>query len=358
MLNYIDAPKKIQFELSNLCNALCLGCVRTDNSNFNEPKSFIKEKKMVTVETFRKIISSPVMSSVEALEFCGTIDEPLMHPDFFKILETARDLNPRYRIIIHTNASLRSIDDWRRLAYFLKKFRNHRVQFSIDGIGEEHEFYRQNTNFKKIIENAKSFIEAGGIAVWQFLVFPWNRHQLDQAKQMSEDLKFHEFVSRIDRSGVSTLSVDDIKTIKIQNKKSKDYGLDLDTLIGSYIPIENYSITCRYKDEKMYFINYDSRLWPCCFISNGFLSNNRFQRDFQIKRIYDNYGLDFNDTSVKSIEEILDSDFYRSDLVLSWDNNISTEKTGKLIRCAETCNNQKLKVLPIGKYKEVIKHYE
>jgi MoaA/NifB/PqqE/SkfB family radical SAM enzyme len=358
MLEYLLEPKKIQFELSNLCNALCLGCVRTDTTNYNESKSIIKDKKLVSLETFEKLTSDPLMSSVELLEFCGTIDEPLMHPEFFEILEIAKKINTNFKIVIHTNASLRPKKDWTRLAKLLKTFKSHRILFSIDGIDEQHEFYRQKTNYKKIIENAQSFISAGGFAVWQYLVFPWNTHQVDQAKEISQTLGFREFVTRIDRSGISRLSVADIKKIKSLDRKKDQDQNDVEKLIESRKSIQNYSITCRYRDEGMYFMSYDSRLWPCCFISNGFLANEDSQREFQTKRIYDAYGYDFNDLSVRSVEEILQSDFFKKDLVSSWGNPISTDKTGKLIKCADTCNDNRLRYMPIGKYKEVIKHYE
>jgi MoaA/NifB/PqqE/SkfB family radical SAM enzyme len=359
MLDYCRSPKKIQFELSNLCNALCLGCVRTDTTNYNESKSFIKNKQIVEIDTFKKLLTSPGMSTVEILEFCGTIDEPLMHPNFFDILELSNKINPNFKIVIHTNASLRSVDDWSRLANLLKKFKSHRILFSIDGVEEQHEFYRQKTSYKKIIENVKSFISSGGFAVWQFIVFPWNQHQVEIAKQTSQDLGFQEFVSRIDRSGVSKFSIDHIHKLKLLNKKKdQNQSLDINNLIKSYKKIENYSITCRYRDEGMYFLSYDSRLWPCCFLANGFLSNNQSQRDFQTKRIYEIYGYDFNDLTIYSVDKILESDFFKKDLVSSWNNSISTNKDGKLIRCAETCNNNKLQYMPVGQYKEVVKHYE
>jgi len=358
VLDYLSTPKKLQFELSNLCNALCLGCVRTDTNNYNQPKSFIKNKQLVSVETFTRLISSPAMSTVETLEFCGTIDEPLMHPNFFDIIESAHNINPNFKIRIHTNASLRSKKDWQRLAELLNRFKSHRVLFSIDGIGEQHEFYRQKTDYTKILENASAFIDSGGTAIWQFIIFPWNSHQVEDAKQLSERMKFQEFVTRIDRSGISNLSVIEIKEIKSIDKKISQKETELETLISSRQNVENYSITCRYKNEGMYFISYDSRLWPCCFISNGFLSNDQSQRDFQTKRIYDNYGYDFNDLSVNSVDEILESSFFKKDLVSSWNNPISTNTTGKIIKCADTCNNLKLSYMPIGQYKEVVKHHE
>ena len=68
MHNYLDKPTKIQFELSSMCNALCLGCVRTD-LHFNNKKDIIPDKQYILFDTFKKILSAPEFSSVFELEF-------------------------------------------------------------------------------------------------------------------------------------------------------------------------------------------------------------------------------------------------------------------------------------------------
>jgi MoaA/NifB/PqqE/SkfB family radical SAM enzyme len=352
MTEYVSNPKKLQLEISSMCNALCLGCVRTDTFNFNQSKPFISKKNIVEVSTIVKLLSSTSMSTVETLEFCGTIDEPLMHPDFFEILESAFDINPNYKIIIHTNASIRSTKDWTRLATILNKFTTpHRVNFSIDGIGKTHEFYRQFTNYEKILENAQAFIDAGGNAVWQFLIFPWNKHQVDEASKISEQMKFNGFITRIDRSVVTGIGEEQIRKLKNENNITVIHGVSLNDLLLSYTEINPVEISCETQKENQYFISYDSRLWPCCFIHNGFFQVNNTKINFLKQRLFDNYGEDFNDMTVKTIEEIVNSDFFKNDLVESWSNDVSTGPCGKITRCAETCNVEKLKVLPIGKHK-------
>ena len=40
----------------------------------------------------------------------------------------------------------------------------------------------------------KSFIEAGGRARWDFLVFDFNEHQVDEARKLSEEWGFEKFI--------------------------------------------------------------------------------------------------------------------------------------------------------------------
>ena len=48
------------------------------------------------------------------------------------------------------------------------------VNFSIDGLADTTHLYRVNSNFAKIMENAKAFIDAGGNARWYFIEFEHN----------------------------------------------------------------------------------------------------------------------------------------------------------------------------------------
>lgn len=352
MSKYLSSPKKIQFELSSMCNALCLGCVRTDSKNFNISKTFISKKQIVDVETVVKLLSSDAMKTIETVEFCGTIDEPLMHPRFFDILTEIFKINPHYSILIHTNASLRGVDEWAELAKILQRFKSHRVSFSIDGLSDTHALYRQKTSYEKIIENAKSYISAGGFAAWQFLVFPWNSHQVEEARSISELLGFKEFIVRHDRSIVTGLGME--KIVELKKQDNRNHSIDstsMEQFLESYSNINNVDIECFNQIEGMYFVSYDSRLWPCCFIPNGFLQQRQVAVDFLIQRLYNEYGEDFNDLTVKTVDEIVNGEFFNNDLVESWTNPVSTGPCGKLTRCAETCNVKKLKALPIGKHK-------
>lgn len=356
-MEYVEKPRKIQIELSSMCNALCLGCVRTDSRNFNHSKEMIPKKQMVSVDTFVKLLSSDQMQDVIILEFCGTIDEPLMHPEFLTMLEEAYKINPWYTIHIHTNAGIRPESDYKKLAEILQKFKSpHMTLFSIDGVGSSHSVYRQKTDYDKIISNAKAYIQAGGYSVWQFLIFPWNEHEIDEAKRISTVLGFNEFHSRHDRSIVTGLGLEKINQRKAENKCGPaSYSGSVNDLIDSYAPLNDIDIACNNQEYGMYFLSYDSRLWPCCFIPNGFLQLQQEKVDFLTQRLYSIYGDDFNDLTKKTVAEILDNDFYKNDLVESWNHPVGTGPCGKITRCAETCNVKKLKALPIGSPKVLVK---
>jgi MoaA/NifB/PqqE/SkfB family radical SAM enzyme len=346
---YLENPIKLQFELSSMCNALCLGCVRTDASNFNNKKPIIPEKEYIKFDIFKKILNAEEFESVTQLEFCGTIDDPLMHPKFIEFLDYASTVGNRYNIIIHTNASLRNTAYWKDLASVLKQHHDHNVLFSIDGLEDTNHIYRQKTQWYRIMENAKAFIEAGGKASWQYLIFPWNTHQLDEAKQLSIDMGFKTFSSRHDRSVATSLGLEKINFIKKENTQRRS-NTTIEYINTELKPVVENEISCNNKNKRMYFIGFDSKIWPCCFLHNGFFNADSGKRSILEKRLYEAYGTtDWNDLTKHSVKEILEHKFFTNDLVSSWS---STEHgygtTDRIHRCTEVCNVKKLKELPIG----------
>jgi hypothetical protein len=129
------------------------------------------------------------MPNLATVQFCGNLGDPCaskLIDDQLKIIKN-RDLE----LQIHTNGSLQSKDWWHGLARFFGDRLT--VWFAIDGMADTHSIYRQATNWNKIIENAKSFIDAGGNAVWQFIPFAHNEHQIKDCMKLSTSMGFKKF---------------------------------------------------------------------------------------------------------------------------------------------------------------------
>lgn len=348
---YLNSPRKIQFELSSMCNLLCLGCVRTDTANFSEKKEFIINKNYLSKETFLKIISAKEFESVTHLEFCGTIDDPLMHPEFIELLELALTVR-QFRINIHTNASLRNAEYWKKLAEVLKKHKGHRLNFSLDGLEDTNHIYRQNSTWSKIIENAEAFIAEGGYAIWQFLIFPWNKHQVTSAKKLSEEMKFSEFHQRIDRSVATQLGLEKINVIKRMSNPPQRDGCSIEEINTILSDKVNDNIECNNQEQGMYFVSNEGRLWPCCFMQNGLLSSESGRKDLLKSRLIDAYDEDWNNCNINSIDDIVNHKFYTEDLSDSWGSaNHGPGQKDRIHRCTEVCSKKSIQSLPIGKHK-------
>lgn len=347
---YLTSVKKIQFELSSTCNLLCLGCVRTDPINFNQKKEFIEHKQYLSKETFLKIISSKEFESATHLEFCGTIDDPLMHPEFLEMLQLAQQVK-KFTVNIHSNASLRTPDYWIKLAETLLLHKSHQVNFSIDGLKDTNHIYRQGSNWDKIIKNASAFIQAGGYAVWQYLIFPWNADQIDEARALSKKMGFAEFHQRIDRSIATQLGLEKISQRKQSTEIIKSKYSSLNDIIMELEEKTNDSIECNNQKNEMYFVSYEGKLWPCCFIQNGLLSADAGKR--KLLKVRTTYGDPaWNDCNIHPVSDILQHSFFAKDLVDSWkSNDYGSGSKHRIHRCTEVCSKKKIKELPIGQHK-------
>lgn len=352
MKHYSYYPGVLQFEISSNCNAQCPGCARnliipSDDPNVNTDITNIQiithpdipKNVYLDLEVFKSIFSARVKQKLECIEFIGSIDDPLTHPYFLEMLEFITEHVNHVRIIIHSNASLRTPEYFFKMANILKKARSHKFAFSIDGLEDTNHLYRRNTNWNKIIENARAFISAGGNASWQYLIFPWNKHQVDDAKLFASELGFSEFRARNDRS----LNNHTFKEIATSNSSITTYEntkLKFDHIAA------NSEIDCVMRPRRMYFINYEGNVWPCCFL------NNQFYRKFgALKENYDrfenNYEHAWNNIYHYSIDEILDNKFYTEDLVDSWDSTShGTGAKDRIMKCTGTCSKKRLEQVP------------
>jgi hypothetical protein len=94
--------------------------------------------------------------------------------------------NPYLKVEIATNGGAKNI--WTELG----KMTNVTVIFGIDGLEDTHYRYR-HTNFKKVIDNMVTYIESGGKAIWQYIIFDYNEHQVKKASELAKKLGCKEF---------------------------------------------------------------------------------------------------------------------------------------------------------------------
>ena len=109
-MHYLPKPLSIQFELSNVCNALCSSCNRNtidwsilkpmvdrgehvDITNLPmKVREEVGSPQYLTKEIFTNIFSGA--PSVREIYFCGTIDDPLAHKDLIGITKHVFDIRP------------------------------------------------------------------------------------------------------------------------------------------------------------------------------------------------------------------------------------------------------------------------
>ena len=180
----LDKIKMLHVEPTTRCNAWCSGCSRNKGGFGLEDGLIIEDLK---IKRLKEILDCA--KQLEWVIFCGTRGDPCAS----KIINQQLDLvfDKKVYLQMNTNGSLRNEQWWQDLAI---KFKDKiEVWFGLDGLEDTHSYYRQGTNWKKIINNAKSFINNGGKAVWQFIPFAHNEHQIKSCIRLSQQLGFKEF---------------------------------------------------------------------------------------------------------------------------------------------------------------------
>ena len=176
---------EIDLECTTYCNLACPECNRTTDKDII---SSILNTSHVTLENCRTWFKPTELTKLKEVRFCGAIDEALMNPELTDILDFFLDEFKIKYIDIRTNGSLRSTTWWSNFVNHLPS--KHIIVFGLDGLEDTLHIYRIGADYKKVINNAKAFIDAGGIASWQFIEFEHNKHQIEEAKQLAKELGF------------------------------------------------------------------------------------------------------------------------------------------------------------------------
>ena len=349
MTKYLDISeiKTLQIEVTSLCNLACPQCSRIFRGKLN-PLLPLSE---LVPEDYDNIFQGAILSQLEKVIFNGNNGDPVAS----KYINYAVDkcMEGGVKVQLFTNGSLRDSSWWKDLGNQFSKT-NNSVVFSIDGLKDTNAIYRVNSNFDKIMDNVSSYINEGGKARWDFLVFKHNEHQVESAKAFAKKIGFTAFqekytarfvVCENDRKTVEKNSEDIFNRkgeIIGQLKKSQSGKNNFKSVLKKYGSWESYidatPIHCKYRNNmKAIYIDFEALVWPCCWLGAPVYSNypeNPQKRQLDLLRM--KYKKNFNSLRYYSLSEILSHEWFNSELVESWKNKM-TDPNFKLMTCGRTC---------------------
>lgn len=161
-------------DISHRCIIRCPLCIRQKMISQNKIKrSFDIEEK-----DFRKILDF----YVKDIAFCGQISDPIYHPNFLSFLKICNDTNRQVRI--STNGTGKDLKWWEEAFSYGKS--NNEWWFGVDGIDNKSELYRVGSNFENVWEMMKLGKKLGNVIVWQFIIFKYNEHEIDEAIEIAK----------------------------------------------------------------------------------------------------------------------------------------------------------------------------
>ena len=291
MYNLSDI-RSIHFGITSKCQARCPMCPRRIKGGPLRPGMVLDE---VDLKTFITWFPKDFIQQLNNLFMCGNLGDPLIAKDTLKIFKYLRQINPSISLEMHTNGSGRSKKWWKSLAEI-----NVQVVFGIDGLEDTHALYRINTNWNKIINNAITFINAGGNACWTMLVFEHNQHQIKDCKKLSKQLGFKKFtVKHTTRFKHGTFDVLDddfniINTLRPSDKTKKMIPMAL-AAENELTPI----INCKAIKTKSIYVSTLGTVTPCCWLENSYYGlSHEGKMDYLNKiKVWPN----LNNTSLKDI---------------------------------------------------------
>ena len=356
--------KKLHIELSSLCNATCPLCPRHISTSPNTRLDLVQQQ--ISTQQFKNYFDKKIIQGLDKVLYCGTMGDPVTNKDLIDIVTHVTEINPNCEQVINTNGGLRSEKFWKQLAEIFNNDAR-KVTFSIDGLEDTNHLYRRNVQWEKVIHNVKTFINHGGHARWEFLVFKHNQHQIDQARALSQTLGFKLFLGKKPFGLVDYSSNTEIARTVFDKDYNAVYQLEQSTLDThkSNLPktdhIEKYSTQNQFKNTqiesmKSYVLQLDTKnincaslengvsevyvnsqgiVFPCCFVGTSYDDRIDNFLEHQIKHQI-NSNKHLLDLNKQKLSDIIQSGIIDQIFSNQWNRKICD---GKIGFCSQTCGN-------------------
>jgi MoaA/NifB/PqqE/SkfB family radical SAM enzyme len=372
----------VHLEVTERCNASCPQCAR--NINGGEVNPLLHDAEL-SLDDVKNILKPEFISQLKRLYMCGNYGDPISARDTLEMFEYIRSCNSTMQLSFHTNASAKTPEWWSRLPAAMGK--NHYVVFSVDGLEDTNHLYRQGTVWRKIMENARAFIAAGGRARWDYIVFGHNEHQVEEARALAESMGFEKFNIKKsnrffsntrgavktehqagNRKGAATTLLSMPTNPEYQNaalqqladlsKDKEPVSIDLITTVAELegkIGRQRFSadptkkkdmerywdtvpVKCKVAEEKSIYITAEGYLQPCCWTAGQMYVWYWNDRGGQIWSAIDKVGLDSLDLKKYDISDVIEGKFMQEIIPDSWTKPSCAD--GKLAVCAKTCGTK------------------
>lgn len=380
MLYTYNEIKTVHLEITAACNASCPMCARNINGGDVNPQLPQTELSLAQI---KEIFDPRFVTQLDRVYLCGNYGDPVAARDTLEALTYFRTYNPNIHLSMHTNGSAKKSGWWAELARIIG--RKGHVVFSLDGLEDTNHLYRQGTVWSKIMENAQTFINAGGRARWDYIVFAHNEHQVDEAEALAKKMGFERFQFKksarffsmasgvtkemhqaANRKGMATTllqapvnpkyrngALDELAKIakseaeiKFLPSRANDIPLlaaqKFHTDPAKKKPMEKYwdevPVKCKVAEEKSVYISAEGVVQPCCWTAGQMYVWYWTPKGGQIWNLIDQVGKDNLNATKVPLRDIVDGLYFQDLIPNSW--NKSSCADGKLAVCAKTCGTK------------------
>jgi MoaA/NifB/PqqE/SkfB family radical SAM enzyme len=350
-LYHYDDLRIVHLELTHRCNAACPMCARNVHGGAINPNMPLVELSLADI---KKIFLPDFIGRLKRIYACGNYGDPIVARDCLDVFAYLREHGPNLHLDLHTNGSARRPDWWRRLADIMKQD-PHYLRFGIDGLEDTNHLYRRGTDWKTVMRSAEAFVEAGGRAEWDFLVFRHNEHQVEAARKLAGDMGFKEFFVRKTARFHSSGKLETSDRFDVLDNKGKfEYFLeqprnpeylnpafsDLELVKQRYGEYDSYvdkvEINCKVAGSKRkMYLSAQGYAMPCCWLGAVFNESSTSERR-QFDDLLGQYGGSAAvDARQHGLKAVVEGPLFQQAIPQSWDRTSIAD--GKLAICARTC---------------------
>jgi MoaA/NifB/PqqE/SkfB family radical SAM enzyme len=296
MYRYQDI-KTIHLEVTQNCQASCPMCDRNMNGEGINPHINLDE---LSIEDCKRIFEPEFIKQLNTMYMCGNLGDPIVARDTLEIFKYFREHNPTMWLSMNTNAGAKSVEWWQELAQVFGRMGA--VIFSVDGLSDTNHLYRQGVVWDNVERNMRAFIDAGGRARWDFLIFEHNQHQVEEAEALANEWGCEKFMKK------KTGRFIDAKTNKKETHQAKDRKGNETTklkkpdekyvnkalskqevIINKYGSMDAYydaaPVVCKVKKENSLFITAEGLALPCCWTAGRMYK--WWHKDPKVEQIWD-----------------------------------------------------------------------
>lgn len=252
-------PRSLFIEVTGVCNLRCSICHR----NY-----IAEELDEMKLDTFRKITT--IFPFAESVNLMG-IGEPLTNKNILAMISICKSYG--LGVSFNTNGVLLTSDLSKKLIFSGLDS----LVFSLDGATKEiYEKIRLGSNFNRVIENIKTFINLkkelnrkNPALALEFVVTTQNIHELSAYIDLAKDIGIgkivvsHVIVFAEDHENEALYNHNHPRHPQIWNEAiSKAGSLEIDLVLPSLQAVEDSN--CRFRPWECFFVSWNGDVKPCC----------------------------------------------------------------------------------------------
>tara|TARA_B100000029_G_scaffold424498_1_gene432329 strand:- start:1238 stop:2299 length:1062 start_codon:yes stop_codon:yes gene_type:complete len=341
MIKY-ESIKGLHIEPTQACNAACPQCDRNIDGGEDNP---YLTNAMLSSADYYEMFPVDFKEQLDYMYMCGNLGDPCISSYTVEGFRTFRRANDKMWLGMNTNGGARPEYFWEDLADIGVV-----VTFSIDGLEDTNHLYRQKVKWQTVMTNAQAFIDNGGRARWEFIVFKHNEHQIEEAELRAKNMGFEQFRTKktgrffstvqhkgkeshqaTNRKGEETQKLEKPKDEYVNSalKKEKDLVTEHGSMEAYY---DETPINCKAIEKNEIYVSAEGHVFPCCWTAGQQYKWYLKPREAPIWKLIG----DPNNISLRkhTLKEIVEGPFFKA-IEDSW--SCSSIKDGKLKVCANKC---------------------